>query len=111
MNNYREDFKLREERRRGLVNLILNYAIENSMSLKEVDKCVEIAKEAYYSDAVIKRPAPEGPVQEQSISSCLKGKIRIDGLEVFKNINSDNILILESKSTGRSSIEVNISKL
>ncbi|MBS6504552.1 MAG: hypothetical protein KH415_23605 [Clostridium sp.] len=76
MNNCREDFKLREERREGLVNLILNYAIENSMSLKEVDECVEIAKEAYYSDAVIKSPTSEGPVQEQSISTGYKLIIR-----------------------------------
>ncbi|MDB1955391.1 hypothetical protein PMY38_10085 [Clostridium tertium] len=69
MNNCRENFKLREERKGGLVNLILNYAIENSMALKEVDECVEIAKEVYYSDAVIKRTAPEVPVQEQLDSS------------------------------------------
>lgn len=55
MNNYMEDLKEREERNGKLVNLIMDYAIENKMSAKDVDKCVEKAKEVFYSDATIKR--------------------------------------------------------
>lgn len=55
MNNYMEDLKEREERNGKLVNLIMDYAIENKMSAKEVDECVEIAKEVYYSSAIIQR--------------------------------------------------------
>ncbi|MFR2528755.1 MAG: hypothetical protein ACLS9F_13945 [Clostridium paraputrificum] len=67
MNNYMEDLKEREERNGRLVNLIMDYAIENKMSAKDVDKCVEKAKEVFYSDARIIRTAQEVPVQEQSI--------------------------------------------
>lgn len=66
MNNYMEDLKEREERNGRLVNLIMDYAIENKMSAKDVDKCVEKAKEVFYSDARIIRTAQEVPVQEQS---------------------------------------------
>lgn len=55
MDNYTKDLKEREERTGGLVNLILDYAIENKMSAKEIDKCVEIAKEVFYSDGLIRR--------------------------------------------------------
>lgn len=65
MNNYMEDLKEREERNGRLVNLIMDYAIENKMSAKDVDKCVEKAKEVFYSDARIIRTAQEVPVQEQ----------------------------------------------
>lgn len=55
MDNYRNELKEIEERNGGLVNLILDYAIENKMSAKEIDKCVEIAKEVFYSDGLINR--------------------------------------------------------
>ncbi|WP_156132748.1 hypothetical protein [Clostridium culturomicium] len=55
MDNYKKEFETRERRTGGLVNLILDYAIENQMSAKEIDECVEIAKEAFYSDALIRR--------------------------------------------------------
>ncbi len=55
MDNYKNEFEAREKRTGGLVNLILDYAIENQMSAKEIDECVEIAKEAFYSDALIGR--------------------------------------------------------
>ncbi|TAN66812.1 hypothetical protein WS9_009540 [Paraclostridium sordellii 8483] len=52
---FKEDRKLQEETRAGLVNLITDYAIENKMSVHEIDKCVEHVKEVYYKDAIIKR--------------------------------------------------------
>ncbi len=55
MDNYTKDLKEREERNGGLVNLILDYAIDNQMSAKEVDECVDIAKEVFYSDGLIRR--------------------------------------------------------
>lgn len=55
MRNYVNELKEKEERNGGLVNLILDYAIENQMSAKEVDDCVEIAKKVFYSDGLIGR--------------------------------------------------------
>lgn len=80
MNNYMEDLKEREERNGRLVNLIMDYAIENKMSAKDVDKCVEKAKEVFYSDARIIRTAREVLVQEQSVST--------DGHLLYKNIST-----------------------
>ncbi len=65
MCNYKKDLKKKEERIGGLVNLIMDYAIEHEMSIKEIDESVDIAKEIFYSDATVKRTAPEVPVQEQ----------------------------------------------
>lgn len=44
-----------EKKKCDLVNLILDYVVENKMSLKEIDECVEIVKQPFYSDAYIKR--------------------------------------------------------
>lgn len=55
MCNYKKDLKKKEERVGGLVNLIMDYAIEHEMSIKEVDECVDKAREVFYSDATIKR--------------------------------------------------------
>ena len=52
---FKKDRKMKEERIAGLVNLILDYTIENKMSAREVDKCIEHVKEVYYTDALIKR--------------------------------------------------------
>lgn len=90
MNNYMEDLKEREERNGRLVNLIMDYAIENKMSAKEVDECVEIAKEVFYSDARIIRTAQEVPVQEQSIR------------EIFSQLQ---ILLVTASSIVRKALE------
>ena len=44
-----------EIRNAKLINLILDYAIENHMSLKEVEDCIEKVAEVYYSDGLIIR--------------------------------------------------------
>ncbi len=54
-NELKEKENEKEKRNGGLVNLILDYAIENQMSAKEVDDCVEIAKKVFYSDGLIGR--------------------------------------------------------
>lgn len=55
MYNYRNELIAKEKRKRELVNLITNYAIENQMSAKDVDECVEIVKEVFYSDGLVRR--------------------------------------------------------
>ncbi len=55
INNFIKETIEKAERNAGLVNLILDYAIEHSMSAKEVDNCVEIAKEVYYANAIIQK--------------------------------------------------------
>lgn len=106
MNNYKEDLKKKEERIGGLVNLITDYAIEHGMSAKEIDECVDIAKEVFYSDATVKRTAPEVSVQEQS-SSKLKAKFTIKGLDTLIN-STDSFLNIDSICTNKTSVEVNL---
>ena len=45
----------RGKRDARLINLVLDYAINNHMSLKEVDDCIEKVAEVYYSDGLIIR--------------------------------------------------------
>lgn len=59
-----------EKRNAELVNLVLDFVIENGMSAQEIDTCIDKVREAFYSDGVISREsnektAQEGPVQEQ----------------------------------------------
>lgn len=55
MDKYTEELSVKEERNAGLVNLIMDYAIDNQMSAKEVDECVDIVKEVFYSDGLVIR--------------------------------------------------------
>lgn len=43
------------KRAAGLINIIMDYAIENGMSLEEIDVCVEEVSTVYYSNGTIKR--------------------------------------------------------
>lgn len=45
----------RDKRDAQLINIISDYAIENQMSLKEIDKCIEKVTEIYYSTGLIVR--------------------------------------------------------
>lgn len=47
--------KIVEIRNAKLINLILDYAIENHMSLKEIDDCMKEVRKVYYSDGLIMR--------------------------------------------------------
>ena len=38
-----------------LINIILSYALEHSMSFREVEKCLTEIKEVYLSDGLIKK--------------------------------------------------------
>ncbi|WP_425447755.1 hypothetical protein [Dethiothermospora halolimnae] len=49
------DKKAIEERNAKLINTILDYAIDNGMSLEEIDNCMEKVSEVYYSDGLIRR--------------------------------------------------------
>ncbi|MBM7614140.1 hypothetical protein [Alkaliphilus hydrothermalis] len=51
----RNIIKTTEERDTELINMILDYAIKNHMSFKEIDKCIEKIEEVYYSDGVVIR--------------------------------------------------------
>ncbi|MBN9647712.1 hypothetical protein J0L31_12000 [Terrisporobacter glycolicus] len=42
-----------EKRNSGLVNLVLNFAIKNSMSAQEIDNCMEEVKKVFYRDGLI----------------------------------------------------------
>lgn len=50
-----ENEKYVEKRNAKLINLILDYAIENHMSLQEIDNCIEEVRKIYYSDGLIIR--------------------------------------------------------
>ena len=50
-----KDMKATEKRNGELINLILDYAIKNHMSLKEIDDCMEEVSKIYYSDGLIIR--------------------------------------------------------
>lgn len=54
--------------------------------------------------------AQEVPVQEQSISSTLKINLKLNGLDVFKDMNPEDSLTINTKSTGRTNIEINLLK-
>ena len=50
-----EDIKERDRIHAGLINLISRYAIDNGMTLKAIDECMEQIKELYYNDAMIRK--------------------------------------------------------
>lgn len=50
-----DENKIVEIRNAKLINLILDYAIENHMSLKEIDDCMKEVCKVYYSDGLIMR--------------------------------------------------------
>lgn len=54
-NNIKEELILKDKRDTALINLVLDYAIKNSMSAKEVDECIDKARETFYSDGLIRR--------------------------------------------------------
>ena len=45
--------KAETRRNCDLANYITSYAQENKMSLKEIMDCIEIVKEAFYTDGII----------------------------------------------------------
>ena len=42
-----------EKRNSELVNLVLDFAIKNSMSAQEIDFCIEEVKKVFYKDGLI----------------------------------------------------------
>ncbi|MCR1822635.1 hypothetical protein [Terrisporobacter muris] len=42
-----------EKRNSELVNLVLDFAIKNSMSTQEIDFCIEEVKKVFYKDGLI----------------------------------------------------------
>ena len=50
-----ESIKKREDKYAGLINIITSYAIENVMSLEEIDECMDHVRQVYYSDGVIRK--------------------------------------------------------
>jgi len=42
-----------DERDSKLINMILDYAISNHMSLEEIDKCISKISEVYYGNGLI----------------------------------------------------------
>lgn len=55
MSNYKEERIEKDARDAGLVNLVMNYAIENKMSFDEVEQCVKKVKEVFLSVGLVKR--------------------------------------------------------
>lgn len=55
-----KDLAAKEKRNAELINFILNFAIQNKMSQKEIDECIAEVKKVYYTDSLIIRDfAPE----------------------------------------------------
>ncbi|WWU65184.1 hypothetical protein QJR26_03355 [Clostridium baratii] len=50
-----EDMKERDKIHAGLINLISRYAIDNGMTLKAINECMEQITELYYRDAMIRK--------------------------------------------------------
>lgn len=48
----KKDIELRNGQ---LVNLIMDYAIKNAMSLKEIDDCMEKVQDVFYNDGLIRK--------------------------------------------------------
>lgn len=48
-----------KKRKAKLINLILDYSIENRMSLEEIDDCMEEVSKIYYSDGLVIREKAE----------------------------------------------------
>lgn len=46
----KKEYALKEQ---NLVNIILEYVIENRMSFKELEGCINIVKDVYVSDGLI----------------------------------------------------------
>ena len=55
MNCIKQEFRRMEERDGELINIVLEYAIRNGMSQKEIDDCINKVKEVFYTDGLIKR--------------------------------------------------------
>ncbi len=44
-----------EKRDAKLINMIMDYAIENKMAFSEIERCIEEVKSIYLTDGLIKR--------------------------------------------------------
>lgn len=43
------------EKYKDLINIVLDYAIKNHMSLEEIENCIDKVAQAYYTDGLIIR--------------------------------------------------------
>ncbi|WP_434796656.1 hypothetical protein [Terrisporobacter vanillatitrophus] len=96
-----------EKRNSELVNLVLDFAIKNSMSAQEIDNCMEEVKKVFYSDGLILREsnektAQEGQAQEQQIILELENSIvKIISDSIICKVKSKNIYsVVEQKNDG-----------
>lgn len=56
-----------EKRNSELINLVLDFVIKNSMSVQEIDNCMEEVKKVFYSDGLILREFNEKTAQERQV--------------------------------------------
>lgn len=50
-----KEVKYIQERNAKLINLIADFAIENEMTMQEIDECIDVIRELYYSDGIVRR--------------------------------------------------------
>lgn len=95
----------RADIKKEIAVLSLKNLLESNSSLYPIER-----QAIEYAITELERTAQEVSVQEQSISSYLKCKITINGLNTLKNIDTNSSLKLDSICTGKTRIEINLLK-